>query len=135
MTTLLSMAGADAEETIGVDLREEEREFAVSQRGPQTFESLRSINAEFDDSRFHHEMLTSLRTDRYRFDHSEDRQALYELPDEQTDVSADNRQLAAELSSELNDWVAEYGTPIDDAQTADYSEAVERQLRDLGYMN
>jgi uncharacterized sulfatase len=134
MTTLLRMAGADAAETVGVDLRENRREFAVSQRGPQTFDSLRSYNPDFDDSRFHQEMLTSIRTGQYRFDHSEDWEALYELPNEETDVSPDKPDVVADLSSDLDEWMATHGSPVEDAETTEYSEAAERQLRDLGYM-
>lgn len=135
MTTLLATAGDDTDDTIGVDLRETSREFAVSQRGPQSFDSLRAHNADFDDSMFHHDMLTSLRTERYRFEHSADRETLYELPDEETDVASDHPDTASDLSAKLREWLDEHGSPAEKARTAEYSSAAERQLRDLGYMD
>lgn len=135
MTTLLSIAGGDAEETIGVDLRSETREYAVSQRGPIEFSARDRDSPDFDTSRFHESTLTSLRTEAFRYQQSEDWSELFELPEEQRDVSADHPAVADDLSKKLETWLDRYGRPIDRGQSGEFSDAVNRQLRDLGYMD
>jgi uncharacterized sulfatase len=135
MTTLLEIAGNDTDDTIGIDLREGDREFAVSQRGPSTFEELLSFNHNFDHSAFHTgEILSSLRTDSWRYQESEHRGELFDLADEETDVREDHPEVAASLSSDLQDWLESYGQPVSAGQEEQFSGAVTRQLRDLGYM-
>ncbi|WP_226021387.1 sulfatase [Halomicrobium salinisoli] len=134
MRTLLEAAGADADGTVGVDLRSESREYAVSQRGPVDFDAVYEHNEDFDASRFHLPALTSLRTETYRYQESEAGADLFALPDEVTDVSDERPDLAAELSAELDEWYERHGQPIDAGERGEFSGAVQRQLRDLGYV-
>ncbi|WP_277541087.1 sulfatase [Haloarcula laminariae] len=135
MATLLAMAGGDHEDLMGRDLREESREFAISQREPTTLDSITQHNPSFDTSWFHEGLLTALRTEAHRFQRSEGRTELFELPDERTDVAADRPELAAELGSTLESWMETHGTPATDAETGEFSGAVQRQLEDLGYLD
>lgn len=134
MRTLLALAGVDVEESVGVDLRESAPEFAVSQRGPTEFDDLYEHDGSFDASRFHKSTLTALRTPTYRYQRSDDGADLFELPDENTDVSADNPDIVADLSGRLEAWLDEHGQPNEHPRDAKYSGAVQRQLRDLGYL-
>lgn len=134
MTTLLSIAGADADGTIGVDLRSDSRDFAVSQRGPLEFSEPYSTSPNFDTSQFHTSTLTALRTEEYRYQQSDDGSELFELPDEERDVEDDHPEVADDLSSKLESWIEEYGQPIGGGKSGKFSDAVQRQLSDLGYM-
>ncbi|MFC6865309.1 sulfatase [Halomicroarcula sp. GCM10025817] len=132
--TLLNVAGGDPGDTIGVDLREETRDFAVSQRGPTDFDELLAHNPSFDTSRFHTETLTALRTPEFKYQRSSEKAELFALPDEDEDVSGDYPEERAALEEELGDWLDKYGQPVGDAEEGEFSDAVTRQLRDLGYM-
>lgn len=134
MKTLLELAGADSGETIGVDLREEGREYAVSQRGPVDFDNILKYNQDFDHSKFHHPTLHSIRSDEHRYLYSEEKKELFRLSDEETDVSDELPEVAEDLESRLTEWLEQHGDPIDEGRNREYSEAVQRQLGDLGYL-
>ncbi|MDS0281738.1 sulfatase [Haloarcula onubensis] len=135
MTTLLAMAGCDADGTIGVDLREESRSMAVSQRGPASFDGLLEHNPEFDTSRFLDGIMTSVRTETHRFERGEDREQLFELPDEETPVDDEQPDVAQALGARLDEWIDEYGEPVGEAKSDEFSGAVRKQLSDLGYLD
>ncbi len=134
MRMLLAAADADTDGMLGVDLRSETREYAVSQRGPVDFDVFYGYNEDFDASAFHLPALTALRTDEYRYQESESGSDLFALPDEETDVSDEHPDVAAELSEELGAWFEEHGSPVDASESGEFSGAVQRQLRDLGYL-
>lgn len=133
MRTLLEVAGADAAETIGTDLRASAPAFAVSQRGPAEFDDLYQFDDSFDASRFHHPTLSAIRTAEFRYQQSEDGADLFALPDEVTDVSTEHPDVVDDLADSLGDWIETYGKPVDRGQSGEFSDAVNRQLRDLGY--
>lgn len=135
MRTLLEVAGADTDGMLGVDLRSEQREYAVSQRGPVEFDEFYEYNEDFDASRFHLPALTALRTDTYRYQESESGSDLFALPDEESDVTEDLPEIAAELSGTLEKWVKRHGQPVGAGERSEFSGAVQRQLRDLGYVD
>ena len=132
--TLLNVAGGDPGDTIGFDLREQTRDFAVSQRGPTSFEELLAHNPSFDTSRFHTETLTALRTPEFKYQRSSEKEELFALPDEDADVSSEYPQKRTALDETLDDWMDRHGQPVGAAQEGEFSDAVTRQLRDLGYM-
>ncbi|EMA10204.1 uncharacterized sulfatase [Haloarcula vallismortis] len=134
MRTLLEVAGVDGSDTIGVDLREEGREFAVSQRGPNTYEELLTHNSDFDYSALHTETLSALRTEEWRYQESAESAELFNLADEETDVREAYPEVAESLQSDLDDWIEANGQPVSGGQQEEFSGAVQRQLRDLGYM-
>lgn len=134
MTTLLALGDADAEDTIGVDLRSGTREFAVSQRGPVDFPDVYHEADHFDTARFHSATLSALRTEEFRYQQSEDGSELFALADESRDVAEAHPEVADDLAAKLDAWLAEYGQPIEGGRTGEFSEAVQRQLSDLGYM-
>lgn len=135
MRTLLERGGADTGDMLGVDLQEEDREFAVSQRGPPDFEQLRQHNPGYDTSRFHEGVLTALRTSDWKYLRSQDRTELFELPDEMNDLSDERSAIVDRLDSALEDWLDSHGQPIGESRTGEFSAAARRQLRELGYID
>lgn len=135
MVTLLEYVGGDTEGMVGTDLRTGRPEFAVSQRGPVDFDNLLEINSSFDTSLFHRSTLSSLRTDRFIYQRSEDRSELFERPNETTDVSQTYPEVVEELDDKLSQWMDKYGQPADEGREGDFSSAKEKQLRDLGYLD
>lgn len=135
MRTLLELAGADTEGLCGVDLRADGREFAVSQRAAPDFGQIRQHNPDYETSRFHSGVTTALRTAKWRYTLSEDRRELIRLPDETTDVSDVESAVRDRLHEQLEAWLEEYGTPIEDGIEREFSETTRQQLRRLGYID
>ncbi|QFU82291.1 sulfatase [Natronorubrum aibiense] len=138
MQILCSECGVDHSVPIGLDIRKQPREIAITQEGGTHIESLlneiTSYNSNFPDSQFHREDLTSLRTKEWKFQVSDETTELYSLPDEDTDVSTSNPEVIKELEEEYEDWMMEYGKPIGNQQTAEFNIEMKDQLRDLGYL-
>lgn len=135
MGTLVSRVGGDTDGMQGVDLDAGSREFAVSQRAPDDFSEFTDINPAFDTSRFHGPLLTALRTREYKYQRSDDGADLFALPDECTDVGEEYPEVAARLDGWLDEWLDEYGAPLDEAADAAFTDAMRRQLADLGYID
>ncbi|WP_240452006.1 sulfatase [Halostella salina] len=134
LQTILSRAGGETDQFQGIDLRTGTRDHVLSQRGPANFEPYLNCNPDFDTSRYHEGTLTGLRTHQYRLKKSENRVDLHALPDETTDVADAHPKIAAELNDELSEWLATEGQPIATGEDSELSEAMQKQLRDLGYM-
>ena len=134
MRTLLGMADADVDGVQGVDLRAEEREFAISQRGPANFDLYLEHDGSFGASRFHESTVTALRTETHRYQRSDDRAALFALPDETTEVSGAEPEVVAELDRALEQWLRSQGSPVGKGRSAEFDDAMRRQLSDLGYV-
>jgi len=139
MQTLVAQAGGDTSQFQGVDLRSEIREFAICQCGPNrpALEKFTDINPDFDWSKYHAGTLTALRTSEFKLqwsDGEDGRTELFELPDEETDVSEAYPELTEDLQSKLHGWLQTEGQPIGDEAEGEFSEAMRNQLEDLGYM-
>lgn len=123
---------------IGRDIRTEPREFAFVQRGGaravHKFDQLREHDAEFDVDQFHAEDLTSIRSSEWRYQRSSQREELYQLPNESRDVSSQHPERVEEMTTRIDDWMSEYGEPVGETGTADFDDATEEHLRDLGYL-
>ncbi|ELZ31798.1 arylsulfatase A family protein [Halogeometricum pallidum JCM 14848] len=139
MKTVLAEAGVDADVPAGIDLREEEREFAVTQRGGRRHAHKMDIigerDASFDPSRYHAGDLTSLRTDDYRYQRGDDGEELFALPDEVIDVAAERPDARAELAEKYEAWMNAYGLPRSEREErAEFDESMASHLEDLGYL-
>jgi hypothetical protein len=112
----------------------------ISQRGASSarknLKELRNHNPEFDLSRFISGTLTSLRTDTFKYLHSEeDDHRLLKLPDESADESYEYPSTAKELKSILETWLDTDGEPFEsERQKGEMTEEREAQLRGLGYL-
>jgi uncharacterized sulfatase len=134
MQTLVERAGGRTEQFQGVDLRSDQREYAISQRGPPDFERFLRHNEQFDTSRYAASVASAFRTSEYRYLTAEDRSALYRLPDEETDVSEEYPEVRREFEAYAEEWLATEGQPVGTAESDRLTEEMRSQLRDLGYV-
>lgn len=134
MTTVLAQVGADTEPLDGIDLREERRDHVVSQDHGTDFTPFLEHEPNYDVSHFHEGDVTALRTEEFRYQESNDRAELFELPDETTDVSDDHPEITADLAATLDEWFREYGTPVEAERTGEYSADMREHLADMGYL-
>lgn len=132
--TLAAITGASIDGLQGIDMRKEVRKYAISQRPAANFDPFLEHNPDFDTSQFHTGMLTSLRTDRFRYEKSDDRSRLFEIPDETTDVSSEYPGVASDLDDQLSEWLSTTGEPIATGEKSDLTEEMRNQLQDLGYV-
>lgn len=138
MQTVLEAAGVDFDLPVGYDLRENDREFAVTQRSGARargkFAKLAESGGAFDESRYHSDDVTSLRTPEFRYTRSTDGDELFSVP-ERTDVSDDHPERRAELAEVCESWLNEYGLPYSDQQErAEFDDSMSDHLADLGYL-
>lgn len=134
MWTLLELAGADTSDMLGINLRSERRERAVSQRGPPDFDQILQHNPEWDKHKFHDGLLTSVRSQEWRYQRSDDCVELAALPNEYPDVLDQYPDIAAEMADWLEQWLENHGQPVASSREGEFSEATKRQLRELGYI-
>lgn len=137
--TLLASVGHSSRQLQGIDLREETRSFAVVQRGEKRYrkniEMFRELDPSFDADRYHDGTLHAIRTDSHKLLLSDEREELFQLPDEETDVSDDRPDVAARLRTRLHEWLETDGQPVAEGhRERNDSDAVKRQMRDLGYL-
>lgn len=133
--TLVERADGNTDQFQGVDLRDETREYAISQR-PSNGLSAFTASPEFDTSRVHTGALTMFRSDEFKYQWSKDKEQLFALPDEETDVRAQYPDVAASMSESLLTWLETECQPIVNRnETEDrMTDAMRRQLHDLGYL-
>lgn len=134
MQTLLAQAGADTDQFQGIDLRHDQREYVFTNRAPVHTDSWREHNPAFDPDPYHAGELAGVRTKHFRYQKSTSRSELYELPDEQTDVSHDNPEIRAELDRVLTEWWQTEGIPVETTQGSRMTDEMRKQLRSLGYV-
>ncbi|SEO23054.1 Arylsulfatase A [Halogranum amylolyticum] len=139
MRTVLSEAGVDADVPVGLDLRDERREFAVTQRGgDRAAGKLAKISEHdpgFDASQYHVGNLTSLRTPEYRYSQSDSGVELFELPDETYDLHEERPAVRDDLAARCESWLAEFGAPRSRREErSEFDESMSAHLRDLGYL-
>lgn len=130
--------GVDHPVPAGSDVREQPREFAVTQRGGARARAKLDAIGEHDErfpaDRFHTADLTSIRTTEWRYQTSTEGSELFDLPDEETDVSGEHPSVAERLDEQCQAWLADVGRPIGSPGTAEFDEDVRAQLRELGYL-
>jgi uncharacterized sulfatase len=134
MKTLMTIAGGESNKIEGIDIRKNEREFAFSQRKPLDFEHILQHNQEFNTSRFHSSLLTSVRTDEFKYQKSQDKTELFKLPDEETDVSGEYPGIVRKLDGVIEDWIKKKGESRYSSSEEDFSNEVKDHLRDMGYL-
>lgn len=134
MRTLLKWVGAPTDGTHGIDLASESSEYAVSQRGPmsQILSNLADYNPAFDAGRFHRGEFTAIRGSKFKYQRSADRTELFRLPDETIDVTDEYPEVATRLDAEVDRRVS--GKQYERSADAEFTDAIEEQLRDLGYL-
>lgn len=141
MRGLLRDAGASAEtleELDGVDPRQETRDYALSQRGNQTYETaveqVQSHDPAADLSRFPAGLVHAVSDAEFKLVHSERGEALYDLPDEETDVAAEHPSAVEDRRSYLDETVDQLRSKGASGEEREMSDAMKSQLADLGYV-
>lgn len=134
MQTFVAMADGRTEQMQGVDLRHKKRTYAISQRQSIISSSYFNQMPKFDTSRFHDQMLTAFRDERFRYLRSDNRSELLKLPNESTDVTEEYPEIAQRFEADLMDWLSQEGQPVSSETESNLTEAMRRQLRDLGYV-
>lgn len=140
MWALLREAGAtpqDLAEMNGHDPREHRREFALSQRGTDSFQtalaSVREYDPEFSAEKFHPGLLHTVRTPEYKYLQSDRGEAFHALPDESTDVSKEHPQRVERFQSFLDEHIAT-ADRRESSTDRELTDAMKQQLEELGYV-
>lgn len=134
METLVDRSGGDTGQFQGVNLDEAERRYALAQRSEYDFGLYHDFHPEFDSTRFHTGRTHCVRDRSYKYLSSDGRRELFALPDEETDVSTDNTEVAERMDGWLSSQMDQYDAHIVAEPAEDPSEAMLQQLADLGYM-
>jgi len=135
MTTLLAEAGETHEQLQGLDLRDETRQSAFIQENATDFDRFLKFTPDFDVSSYHGPVQSAIRTKEFKFVKSDSHSDLYRLPDEETDVSAEFPDERSQLETKLDDWLHNEAQPIERGIRREYSEQMQQQLRELGYLS
>ncbi|HET7323039.1 MAG TPA: sulfatase-like hydrolase/transferase, partial [Halococcus sp.] len=139
MRTLLEAAGARTDGIQGIDLREETREYTITQRGAKrtlkNLERFSELNPDFDPAPYHTATLHALRTEAFKYQKSDERTELFELPDETHDVSEEQPTVRKRLDEELDTVLETDGQPAyTEGREGKFTDAMKEQLSDLGYL-
>lgn len=137
--TILEQVGGDTEGMAGIDLATDTREYAVVQRGESRFrknvERMEEHHPGFENEGYLLGTENAILTEEFVYRRGNDRAELLARSDEDTDVSDDHPDVAAELDAALDDWLAREGVPFDGKRReADVSPEMAAQLEDLGYL-
>lgn len=144
MRTLLEVVGADAAFVDGIDLREETRDFAVSQDESRSLDPLYAANPEFDPSTFFPgaerslPQRTAIRTKTHRYVRGEDgSQALYRTSDETEDISSRESKIARLLDEKVDAWLRDHRLVESDSGSradSELTDATKSHLMNMGYL-
>jgi uncharacterized sulfatase len=137
--TMLSQVGITNQQFEGIDLSQETRQYAVSQRGARnarvTLETIREYNPGYDLSVINEEMLTAFRSTEFKYLHSKNKRELFELPDETTAVE----EKYPDVVNRFEDFAGEFLDAHNTEQPApqrqgELDPAMRDHLSDMGYV-
>ncbi|MXR40776.1 sulfatase-like hydrolase/transferase [Halobaculum sp. WSA2] len=134
--TLLEDVGADTEGMTGVNLRESERDYVITQRvNPILFEE-DEYGPGHSNELVHTEPVTAVEKDGYRLLRSDEKESLFTIEDEETDLIDDpaTADVRDDLRSRLKEWFETHPEDPAEAEQADWSASAKQQLEDLGYI-
>lgn len=138
MQTILSEVGVDTAGMGGQRLDEAPRRIAVTQRGDETYSKtmaeVRTHDSDFDPDHVVPGFVTALRSDDWKYVSNGDDAALYRLPDETEDVASVNADTIERFEAYLRDWEEDHGTLVESNESAEFDDAVQSRLEDLGYV-
>jgi len=84
MKTIMSDSGIETDKIQGFNIRDEKRDFTVSQRGAADFTFVTKHDPDFDTSRYHTSPLTVMRTHQFKYLKSETRRNCLSYPTKKT---------------------------------------------------
>lgn len=138
LQTILDEVGVPTEGMHGITLPDDSRKFTITQRGSETAEKtlkhIREENSGFTHNLVQSGLVTALRTEDWKLITNGENTDLFHLPNEYNDVSSDYPEYSKELSQKLDNWMEQFGAPIDSNTRAMFSEEVQQQLTNLGYI-
>ena len=139
MRTILERVGGDTDGMVGIDLATDTREYAVVQRGERRFrknvERMEEHHPGFENEGYLVGTEHAILTEEYVYRRGDHRSELLARPDEETDVSDDHPDVAAELDAELDEWLSSEGVPFDGKRRdAEVTPEMAAQLENLGYL-
>jgi len=133
--TLVELVGGETETIQGVDLREERREYAISQSPQDSLDPLLEHNPDFDASQFPAEPYSVIQDGEFKYVGLSEEPRLYRLPDESENVADDHPEIAEELGAELADWLETEGQRAGRGDAIETDEEIQSRLADLGYLD
>ena len=131
--TLAEIAGVSTEQFNGRDLREQPRQFGISQRGVAHIHRYREFNESFGVPNMGSKPTSAVRTATEKYIESDETRALYRLPDEETNMIDEGLKSAERLSGYLTEQGISW-TPGETEERARFDETTKQRLHDLGYM-
>jgi len=138
MKILCDDIGVNHPVPVGQDIRNEEREFAVTQRGGKRaknkLDEISSFNNAFPLNNFTTDHLSTFRTDQWRYDYSSTHTQLYKRLGSAEEVPAQTPEITSEFNKYRKEWFENVGEPVGKPEIAEFSEDVENQLDHLGYI-
>jgi uncharacterized sulfatase len=132
--TVAEAMGVPHDQFSGRDLREEAPDYAISQRGVPHFDEYLEKNPDFDTSRYHGSPVSAFRTAEFKFLKSSDKEELLRLPNEETDVADDHPDVRDSHEERLKSRLQTMKSWGGSSRQAEYTDAMEQQLADLGYL-
>ncbi len=135
MRTLLEVAGAPTESIQGVDLREDRRDYAISQSGTSDLSPLLEINPDYDRSKFYTGECSVIQDSTYKYIQRSDDPRLYELPNEAQNLIDTAETQATEMDNQLSTWLETEGQAAGTGKEAEADEQMRQRLADLGYLD
>ncbi len=135
MATLLERVNADTDGIQGIDLRYNQREYAIAQDHALSTDELLKYNPDLDITHYPTDERSVLHDGKYKLHLDEKGETLYQLPDEATDVSSQFPHVAKNLKRELTDWLETEGQPFSKEAESAFSSEMRQHLADLGYVD
>ncbi|MDS0259772.1 sulfatase-like hydrolase/transferase [Haloarcula sp. S1CR25-12] len=130
--TLSAITDVTSDQFEGQDLRDTGRTFGISQRGIVHMDAYTKHNSEFDIE-LGSNPVTAVRTTDYKYIEGGSSQLLYDLPDEETNMSDIHPDVVEKLSDIITDrgiiWKSDSGQ-----EQADFGQETQQRLQDLGYL-
>lgn len=130
--TIANITGVLSDQFEGRDIRESSRGYAISQLGSSNLNRFKQYNENFNSSKFFGSPFSSIRTSEWKLLMNDQKKLLYNLRDEENDVSSEYPSIVDDLSyiirQEKISWEEFKG------DTVTRNEEMKKQLKDLGYM-
>lgn len=136
MNLLISECDIDANIPLGINVRNQTRRYAVTQRSGararKILDHINGFNTDFDRGRFPPTDVTHLRTKKYSLVVSSDCSQLYYHGDSRENYDSD---LKPSFKRVYNRWKQKYGLPISQKTSrSTMGRTMKQQLKDLGYL-
>lgn len=129
---LAEMGGVETDSLQGIDPRSNDREFAIAQCSGTNFSEEQEFNPDYQNPHVVTSSHDAIRASEYKLLTYDSDLALFDLPDEYTDISGKHPETAEDLEDKHREWVESMDQDIRNSD-AEYSEELKESLRALGY--